>query len=95
MRTNDKRFFSLILILAAIGIVYSLAKRPSAVVIPILVLGTVFLLYKFPPASWRRKGAPRSGAGRPRPSPPRKKRSAGGVKLRVIPGRKKDEPPGR
>jgi len=94
VRTNDKRFFAVILILAGAGVAHSLMSRPAAVLIPVLVLGTVFLLYKYPPGRWRRRGVRRDGPGRPPGSRPRNRRGAAGrVKLRVIPGRKKDDPP--
>jgi hypothetical protein len=56
--------------------------------IPILVLGTIFLLYKFPPAMWRSwfrsKRNPKSSSYR----------KSSTTRFRVIDGqKKKDEPP--
>lgn len=42
-----------IIILIAIGVLSRLGTNPSAYVIPIIVLGTIFLLYKFPPKQWK------------------------------------------
>jgi hypothetical protein len=40
--------------LIAIGILSSLIRSFSAWIIPVLVFGIVFLLYRFPPPAWRR-----------------------------------------
>lgn len=93
MRRNDKRFLTVILVLAAIGIAYRLLVHPSRLLVPVLVLGTVFLLYKYPPSSWRRR--PRQGRGPHRPAAGRrdKPRTYNKTKFRVIRGNKKDDPP--
>jgi hypothetical protein len=45
--------------LLGIGIISGVVRNPAAFVIPILVFGTIFLLYKFPPNRIRfRNGAP-------------------------------------
>lgn len=95
MRPNDKRILMAILALAAIGILYRLMIRPADMIIPVLVLGTVFLLYKFPPGRWRRRGGFRRspGARPPAPGPRHKARAGRKAKFRVIPGNKKDDPP--
>jgi hypothetical protein len=40
----------LIVALAAIGLVYGLLRNPLSFIIPVVVLGGIFLLYKYPPA---------------------------------------------
>ncbi|WP_141506023.1 hypothetical protein [Paenibacillus luteus] len=39
-----------LLALLAIGLVYSIIRSPLAFIIPIAVLGGIFLLYKYPPS---------------------------------------------
>jgi hypothetical protein len=93
MRLNDRRFITVILVLAAVGILYRLITQPSGMLIPVLVLGTVFLLYKFPPSRWRRRGGYRSAAPRPPASAAGNHRqNRKKAKFRVIPGNKKDDP---
>lgn len=41
------------LILIVIGILKAAAARPAAILIPVVVFGIVFLLYKYPPARFR------------------------------------------
>ncbi|MZQ84262.1 hypothetical protein GQF01_19280 [Paenibacillus sp. 5J-6] len=65
-------------VLIAIGLLVNL---PSFF-IPILVLGLIFLLYKFPPSRWKK---PSIGRG---PSKPKRKNA----KFRVINGTKDSEP---
>jgi hypothetical protein len=94
MRLYDRRFIIVILVLAAIGILYRLVTHPSGMLIPVLVLGTVFLLYKFPPGRWRRRGGYRRDAA---PRPPasasgNRRQNRNKAKFRVIPGNKKDDP---
>ncbi|MEC0230891.1 MULTISPECIES: hypothetical protein [Paenibacillus] len=67
-----------IAILIAIGLLVSL----RALFIPILVLGIIFLLYKFPPSRWRKFS---TGRG---PSKVKRKNA----KFRVINGTKDSEP---
>lgn len=70
--------------LMIIGIVVNV----RSLLIPIVVLGVIFLLYKFPPAVWRTWFA-RFGAGQAKSN---KKKSS--TRFRVIQGKKKDnEPP--
>ena len=46
--------------LAAVGVIALLSRGGiSQIVIPLIVLGGVFLLYKYPPPRWRRKSTPK------------------------------------
>lgn len=51
------------IILAAFAIVDGLFARgsinPISVLIPVLVLGTIFILYKYPPKKYRKKSTPK------------------------------------
>jgi hypothetical protein len=88
MRTRSSIWLYVFLGLIAIGLLASL----QSLLIPIVVLGVIFLLYKFPPSKWK-KSMRRNHSNssryaeryvKPKPS----------SHLRVIPGNKKeDEPP--
>lgn len=67
------------IVLGIIGVVSVIVANPSAYIIPIIVFGVIFYLYKFPPG----------GRG---PRGPRRRRR---IKLRVIQGHKKDDEPPR
>ncbi|CAG7612666.1 hypothetical protein PAESOLCIP111_01559 [Paenibacillus solanacearum] len=81
MRNRDRTIAYIIFGLIAIGLLSSIFSNPGAYIIPILVFGIIFWLYKYPPNRWRynRMAAPRSGKG--------KRRNA---TFRVIPGSKND-----
>lgn len=91
MPHRNKLIAYIIFGLIAIGILSSFINRPSAMLIPIVVLGVVFYLYKFPPT--RRSQKPRPGAGRGKQ---RNTKSPRKSTFRVIRGNKRDddnEPP--
>ncbi|MCZ8516750.1 hypothetical protein O9H85_31180 [Paenibacillus filicis] len=77
----------IVLGLIALGILASIFRNPGAYIIPILVFGIIFWLYKFPPNRWRRGGRPASSR-----FAKAKRRNAS---FRVINGSKdsSDEPP--
>jgi hypothetical protein len=86
----------LILALLAIGIFYSFIKSPLSFIIPIVVLGGIFLLYKYPPSFIRGNRSQqgrthvtqsRAAASRTKPKKPRSKT----VPFRVIEGGKDDD----
>ncbi|WP_419873834.1 hypothetical protein [Candidatus Pristimantibacillus sp. PTI5] len=84
------------LALLVIGLVYSVISSPLTFLIPIVVLGGIFLLYKYPPAFLRgyhsqqgrtqvkqsRAAAPKSKVNKPRSKT---------VPFRVIEGGKEDD----
>ncbi|CAH0118580.1 MULTISPECIES: hypothetical protein [unclassified Paenibacillus] len=76
---------------ALIGLVVSILEQPGQFIIPLLVIGVVFVLYKFPPQRFRsmrpgaRGGYRRVEANRVRPEKPKRKRAP----FRVIDGSKK------
>ncbi|MBD2869536.1 hypothetical protein IDH41_13180 [Paenibacillus sp. IB182493] len=87
-----------LLALLAIGLVYSVILSPSSFIIPIVVLGGIYLLYKYPPSFLRGYGGSRQG--RPQVKPGRaaaaaKSKSAKPrsktVPFRVIEGGKDDD----
>ncbi|MDB5056229.1 MAG: hypothetical protein JWM44_4279 [Bacilli bacterium] len=68
-----KRRFSvsayIILALIAIGLLAKIISSPSSYIIPIVVFGIIFALYKFPPKRYDRGGANQSSysyQGKPR-----------------------------
>ncbi|MFH5184876.1 hypothetical protein ACHHV8_20765 [Paenibacillus sp. TAB 01] len=81
----------IILGLALIGV----ASKALTLIIPILVFGVIFLLYKFPPSTWRKPGS----SGRDSSSASSSSRTQGkrtrNATFRVIDGNKgsSDEPP--
>jgi len=81
--------FIVLIVLMAVGIIYSLKDNPFNLVVAAVIFGGVFLLYKFPPARWRksqsRKPAPPSSS-RSKAKPKRKH-----VPFRVIQGNKRDD----
>ncbi|RAV01047.1 hypothetical protein DQG13_13470 [Paenibacillus sp. YN15] len=83
--------------LLVVGILYRFLVNPGPFLIPLLVFGVIFLLYKFPPNRLQKHGRPvhqrNKAAGRKRYDE-RERRKA---HFRVIPGSKPDsddeEPP--
>lgn len=57
-----RRKFSPIEIAIGILIAIGLLSLGLRLVIPILVLGAIFLLYKFPPSRWKKTSMPRGSA---------------------------------
>lgn len=79
--------------LLAIGILSRFVANPASLIIPILVFGTIFLLYKFPPGRWGTKRRPEIKRGASSRMSDRERRKSN---FRVIYGNKsssEDEPP--
>ncbi|GIP37627.1 hypothetical protein J31TS4_09070 [Paenibacillus sp. J31TS4] len=68
-----------------IGVLRNLYLNTMDMIIPVLIFGLVFLLYKFPPDRWRRGGAARPPAGG------RKQAGRKHPPFRVIQGNKRDQ----
>jgi hypothetical protein len=90
---NRRRHWSIYAIAALlfIGLAGSLVNSPTQLIIPIIIFGAVFLLWKYPPARWRRttkhaRGYPASQA---RAKSSKDKRKP--IPFKVIQGNKKDE----
>jgi hypothetical protein len=66
-----------ILGLIVVGIIAQLIRDPGSLIIPLVIFGVVFYLYKFPPN--RARGGKRTFTQKKRPP------------FRVIPGNKKDD----
>ncbi|WP_424766181.1 hypothetical protein [Paenibacillus sp. sgz302251] len=86
----------LILALLAIGLFYSILVNPFSFIVPIVVLGGIFLLYKYPPSFLRGTGSNRERpqvkqsrvtAAKTKTTRPRSKT----VPFRVIDGGKDDD----
>jgi hypothetical protein len=78
----------IIFALIAIGVLARLLASPGTLLIPVIVFGVVFLLYKFPPARIKRQFHT-AFSGKEKTGPRRNTRTA---KFRVIKGSKKDDP---
>lgn len=87
MRNRNSTVAYVIFGLIAIGILASILSNPGTFMIPILVFGVIFFLYKFPPNRWRQPKRPSSSRFQKG-----KRRNA---TFRVIQGSKdgSDEPP--
>ncbi|WP_159882202.1 hypothetical protein [Paenibacillus puerhi] len=88
MRNRNNTIAYVIFGLIAIGVLASLLMNPSAFLLPLLIFGAIFFLYKFPPNTWNR----------PKRTPPGSRFAKGKRKnatFRVIPGNKdkQDDPP--
>ncbi|MDQ0058312.1 hypothetical protein [Paenibacillus harenae] len=86
-----------ILILIVIGVWFSITTNPLGFILPVVILGAIFLLYKYPPSflqGYRRTGPGQarvkqgrsSSAGKPKTTRPRSKTAP----FRVIEGGKDD-----
>lgn len=84
--------FIVILALVAIGLIYQTISSPIQLLIPVVVFGAIFLLYKFPPG--RRAGGTRhrsKQAARRDPSGGSKTKARKNMPFRVIEGGKDDD----
>lgn len=87
------------LALLIIGIVYSVIRNPFVFIIPIVVLGGIFLLYKYPPSFLRgmgtQQGSSYAKAAQRRSTTTNKKKTnkprSKTVPFRVIEGGKEDD----
>lgn len=85
---KQRLLFYVILTLMGIGVLSMIARNPGGAIIPVVVLGGVFLLYKFPPQRWKSmlRGLPgKADPGRGG------KRTTKRAKFRVIPGSKPND----
>jgi len=80
-----------ILALFLIGIGYMLWLNPRELIIPVVVFGLVFLLYKFPPGRLRLNGKSARPAARKPERLQAKPRGRKTVPFRVIEGGKEDD----
>ncbi|GGF86940.1 hypothetical protein [Paenibacillus abyssi] len=82
----------IILSLMVIGIIWMLLTNPGYFIIPIAVLGVIYLLYKFPPSRFRSKPASPS---RYKPAQPMQAKAKStrkkNIPFRVIEGGKDDD----
>ena len=84
----------ILIILFSVGLVYSFLKNPLMILLPAVVFGIIFLLYKFPPKRFRRDSDSYKYRAVLKKQKEKRKKSAS---LRVIDGKKgksgPDEPP--
>lgn len=85
---GQKIWFYVIVGLGVIGILTTLLRDIAGAIIPIVVLGGVFLLYKFPPSKW--KSMMRSASTWTDSNGPSRHKTKR-AKFRVIPGTKRDD----
>ncbi|ALS28426.1 hypothetical protein IJ21_30300 [Paenibacillus sp. 32O-W] len=94
MRRRMEPWFVVLLVLIALGLGYMLVRNPERMLIPVVVLGAIFLLYKFPPSGFRkrdhRKYAAAARKTRP-PARPAKARERKPIPFKVIEGGKDDD----
>lgn len=83
--------------LFVIGLLYRIGRNPAAWIIPIVIIGGVFLLYKYPPHRWKsmarnaRSQQTRSRHGPTAQTPPhRAGKHVNRPQFRVIKGSKTD-----
>lgn len=55
---KQKWFAYIVIAIVILGIVYSIKENPWLVVMPIVVIGGIFLLYKYPPAFLQKLAKP-------------------------------------
>lgn len=91
MRRFDRQKLPLYVILALmiIGLLSMMLRNIGNFLIPVLVFGTIFLLYKFPPNQWNRMF--HQARSRFSATGTRGGRRTKRAKFRVIPGSKKED----
>ncbi|MDF2720424.1 MAG: hypothetical protein K0Q59_99 [Paenibacillus sp.] len=96
MRRRIHPFILVILVLMVIGIMNRMMVNPFQLIMAIVIFGGVFLLWKFPPARWRK---PKQRKPSPSASSAKKaKEKRKDIPFRVIQGGNKrddDDPPER
>jgi hypothetical protein len=87
MQRRYSTFTIILIVLISIGIITRLLSRPEAFLIPVAVIGLIFLLYKFPPHRWKSLNlsqGPKSPRNNDKQKAERKR------KFKVIQGNKRD-----
>ncbi|MDF2937494.1 MAG: hypothetical protein K0Q90_2867 [Paenibacillaceae bacterium] len=82
--------------LLVVGILYRFLVNPGPLLVPLLVFGVIFLLYKFPPNRLQKHGRPIQSGKRTTERKKYEERERRKAHFRVIPGSKPDsdeEPP--
>ncbi|AJY77277.1 hypothetical protein [Paenibacillus beijingensis] len=92
MKRNNRMSASVYIVLglAAIGVFFQLLQHPSTMIIPVVVFGLIFILYKFPPASLRSRPKVKQPVKQAKTQQKPKPRSKT-VPFRVIEGGKDDD----
>lgn len=74
-----------------IGIVYGLILNPGGFLLPIIILGGIFLLYKFPPSTWNTKSRSNQPYVKQNRTKPQQRPKSRRAPFRVINGGKDDK----
>ncbi|MFC5651580.1 hypothetical protein ACFPYJ_21165 [Paenibacillus solisilvae] len=81
-----------ILALIGVGLIAQMLNNPVQLIIPVVVFGVIYLLYKFPPGGARASSAkPRSKQANRRDPQASKPKSRKNIPFRVIEGGKDDD----
>lgn len=80
-----------ILTLIGVGLFAQMLNNPVQLIIPVVVFGVIYLLYKFPPGGARTSAKPRSKPANRRESQASKPKSRKNIPFRVIEGGKDDD----
>jgi hypothetical protein len=75
--------------LIAVGLLAKLWAHPGTLLVPLIVFGVIFLLYKYPPTTWRARSQAAFVSKKRKPDDSRRTRKA---KFKVIKGSKPDDP---
>lgn len=82
----------IIMSLLGIGVIYGVLTDMRSFLIPIIVFGLIYVLYKFPPDRWRSRSGSASPQVRPgNRSQPAKRPKSQRTPFRVIEGGKEDD----
>lgn len=81
MRNRSNTVTTIIVVLIVLGLLNMMRMNPKAFLIPLIVFGVIFLLWKYPPDTWRRSSSTKS-------STERNRRNVQKAKFRVIKGSK-------
>lgn len=71
--------------LVLLGVFFQLRTNPGAIFIPIVVFGSIYLLWRYPPQTWKKNNVSSSRTKKSRTDLKRKRQRA---KFRVIEGNK-------
>ncbi len=83
--------FIVILTLIGVGLIAQMLNNPIQLIIPLIVFGVIYLLFKFPPGGARNSTKPRSKPATHRDPQASKPKSRKNIPFRVIEGGKDDD----
>ncbi|BBH21132.1 hypothetical protein Back11_24770 [Paenibacillus baekrokdamisoli] len=80
-----------ILLLVGAGLVSQMLANPTQMIIPVVIFGAIYLLYKFPPGGARTRTKPRNKPINRKEAQTTKPKSRKNIPFRVIEGGKDDD----